>query len=61
MIARERALQDGLMGVHEKDHQDDRVVYHDNEQEIERQKYDGLTPANYSAKYRGHAEPPYQK
>lgn len=61
MIARERALQDGLRGVHEKNHQDDRVVFHDNEQEIEKEQYDGLIPTNYSAKYRGHAQPPRQK
>lgn len=52
LIARERALQDGLRDVHEKDFKDDRVVYHENEQVIEKEKYDDLTPANYSPKYR---------
>lgn len=51
MIARERGIQDGLYGINEKD-ADNRVVYYNDEQVIEKEKYDNLTPANYSAKYK---------
>lgn len=55
MVARERAIQDGLRGVHEK-YADNRVVYAADEQKLEKEKYDGLTPANYTAYFR---EKPY--
>lgn len=55
MIARERAIQDGLRGVHEKNH-DNRVVYATDEQQIEKEKYDGKMSANYTAFFR---EKPY--
>lgn len=54
LIARERGVQDGLRGIHEHGHQDDRVVYANNEQVVEKEKYEGLTPSNYSPKFRGH-------
>lgn len=55
MIARERAIQDGLRGVHEKNG-DNRVVYSTDEQKLEKEKYDGVMPANYTAWFR---EKPY--
>lgn len=55
LIARERAAQDGLRGLHEKD-ADNRVVYSNDEQKEEKEKYENVTPANYSAWYR---ERPY--
>lgn len=55
MIARERAIQDGLRGVHEKS-ADNRVVYATDEQKLEKEKYDGVIPANYTAFFR---EKPY--
>lgn len=51
MIARERAAQDGLRGLHEKQ-ADNRVVYSTDEQKAEKEKYDGVTPANYTAWFR---------
>lgn len=47
MVARERAIQDGLRGVHEKD-VDNRVYFYQDEQKAEKDKYDGITPANYT-------------
>ena len=55
LIARERAAQDGLRGLHEID-ADNRVVYSNDEQKEEKEKYENVTPANYSAWYR---EKPY--
>lgn len=55
MVARERAIQDGLRGVHEKN-ADNRVVYSTDEQKLEKEKYDGVMPANYTAWFR---EKPY--
>lgn len=55
MIAREKAAQDGLRGLHEKD-ADNRVVYCTDEQKAEKEKYDGVTPSNYTAWFR---EKPY--
>lgn len=55
MIARERAAQDGLRGLHEKE-ADNRVVYSTDEQKAEKEKYDGVTAANYTAWFR---EKPY--
>lgn len=51
MIARERAVQDGLYGINEKD-ADNRVFYYNNEQLLEREKFDNLTPSNYSTKFK---------
>lgn len=51
MIARERAAQDGLRGLHEKE-ADNRVVYYTDEQKKEKEKYDGVQPANYTAWFR---------
>lgn len=48
MIARERAVQDGLRGVHEK-HVDNRVVYYNDEQKAEKERYEGVVSANYNA------------
>lgn len=55
MIARERAAQDGLRGLHEKN-ADNRVFYSNDEQKAEKEKYENVTPANYSAWFR---EKPY--
>lgn len=51
MVAREKAIQDGLRGVHEKD-VDNRVYYYQDEQKAEKEKYDGITPANYTPTYK---------
>lgn len=51
MVARERAAQDGLRGLHEKD-ADNRVVYATDEQKAEKEKYKDVTPANYTAFFR---------
>lgn len=51
MIARERAAQDGLRGLNEKN-ADNRVFYYNDEQKLEKEKYDNLTPSNYSIKFK---------
>lgn len=55
LIARERAIQDGIQGVLQEN-ADNRVVYSTDEQKIEKEKYGGLMPANYTAHFR---EKPY--
>lgn len=55
MIARERAAQDGLRGLHEVN-ADNRVFFFTDEQKEEEEKYKNVTPANYSARLR---EKPY--
>lgn len=55
MIARERAAQDGLRGVHNKN-ADNRVYYFTDEQKQEKEKNANVTPANYTAWFR---EKPY--
>lgn len=52
MVARDRAIQDEAWGVNEPQNEGNRVVYYDDEQEIEKEKYDGLQPANYGPKHR---------
>lgn len=52
MIARDRAIQDGARGVIEPHIEGNRVVYYDDEQKIEKEKFDGLQPANYGPKHR---------
>lgn len=49
MIARERSIQDGIRGVEERQH-NNRVYYYNDEQALEKEKYDGKTAANYSVK-----------
>lgn len=49
MIARERAAQDGLRGLHEKN-ADNRVFYSTDEQKADKEKYENVTPANYTAR-----------
>lgn len=51
LIARERAIQDGLYGVNESA-ADNRVFYHNDEQSIEQQKYENIVPANYSIRFK---------
>lgn len=48
MIARERAALDGLRGLHEKN-ADNRVVFSTDEQQAEKEKWENVTPANYTA------------
>lgn len=55
MVAREKALQDGLSGVHERN-ANNHVVYYTDEQKADKEKYENVTPANYTAWYR---ERPY--
>lgn len=55
MIARERAAQDGLRGLHEKN-TDNRVFFSTDEQKAEKEKYENVTPANYTTRLR---EKPY--
>lgn len=55
MIARERAAQEGLRGIHETS-ADNRVVYYNDEQKADKEKYENVTPANYTAWFR---EKPY--
>lgn len=55
MVARERAVQDGLRGVHETN-ADNRVVYATDEQKAEQEKYKDVVPANYTTRFR---EKPY--
>ncbi|XP_031635843.1 39S ribosomal protein L20, mitochondrial [Contarinia nasturtii] len=55
MIARERAVQDGLRGVHEVN-ADNRVVYANDEQKAEKEKYKDTVPSNYTTYFR---EKPY--
>lgn len=55
MIARERAAQDGLRGLHEVN-TDNRVFFSTDEQKEEKEKYKNVTPANYTAWFR---EKPY--
>lgn len=55
MIAREKAAQDGLRGLHEKD-SDNRVFYSTDEQKADKEKYENVTPANYTNRWR---EQPY--
>lgn len=50
MIARDRALCDGMWGVDEKN-ADNRVYYHTDEIKADKEKVSKLTPANYSAYY----------
>lgn len=55
MIAREKAAQDGLRGVHNQN-ADNRVYYYTDEQKQEKEKNINVTPANYTAWFR---EKPY--
>lgn len=50
-IARERCVQDGIKGIENMKY-DNGVYYHNDEQALEKAKYDGKTPANYSAKFK---------
>lgn len=52
MVARDRGIQDGARGVNEIQNEGNRVVYYDDEQQIEKEKYDGVQPANYGPKYK---------
>lgn len=51
LIARERCVQDGIHGIQNKQY-NNRVYFYNDEQALEKEKYDNMTAANYSAKFK---------